>query len=191
MTNEVLQKTGACISLADHAGDFNPAAANVIEVGAPTNVQLSLASVASTAARQSAKFDFGATRGIVYTCVAALEFASGVVAGETVDLYLAPSPNSTAANGNPGGVSGSDAAYSGTSGSTIEESVKQLRHIGSFTATDDVTTTIQIAHIGQFVPPERYGSVVVVNNTTPAFHSDDVEMNIVFIPQITEIQDAP
>jgi len=183
---DFLLTVGTQFSFADHAGDFSPAAATSLEQGTPTNVQLSLASVAAAAARQSAKLDLGSTRAPAFTVMAALEFASGVVAGETVTLYWAASPDATAANGNPGGVSGSDAAYTGTTGSTVAESVRQLLKIGSFIATDDATATVQVAYIGRFAPPTQYGSLVVVNNTTPALHSDDVEMHIVFdsiIPQ--------
>jgi hypothetical protein len=188
MPNEFLVKTGVQISFADHAGDFGPTAANVLEFGTPTNVQLSLASLATGTARQSAKFDFGTTRAPSYASKGAIEFATGVVAGEKVSLYLAFSASATAGTGNAGGVSGADSAYAGTAASTVEESVQQLTYIGTFTATDDITTTVQIAEIASFTTKERYASLVVVNNTTPAFHSDDVEMNIVFNPIIPELQ---
>lgn len=188
MANEVLLKTGTQISFADHAGDFGPAAANDLEQGTPTDVQLALASVANDAARQSAKFDFGATRADRYSCMAALEFAaSGLTAGEIVAFYLAPSPDGTAANGNPGGASGSDAAYAGYS-SNLDDSLQQLDWIGSFIVTGQATTTIQIATVGVFSPPERYGSLIVVNRSGAALHTDDVEMHVVFNPIVDEIQ---
>lgn len=167
--------------------DFSPAAGTSLVQGTPTYVQLALASVAAGAARQSDKFDFGANRAPSYSAMGAIEFASGVVAGEVVDLYLAFSPDSTAANGNPGGVSGSDAAYTGTSASTVAESINQLTFIGSFIATDDATATVQVSDIGSFAAKERYATLVVVNNTTPAFHSDDVEIHIVFNPSIPNV----
>ncbi len=179
MPNEVLIKTGTQLSFADHAGDFSPTAANDLEQGTPTNVQLALASVADAAARQSAKVDLGATRAAQFSVVAAIEFAATPTAGEVVELYWAASPDSTAANGNPGGASGSDAAYSGTAASTLAESVKQLQWVGNFVCTDDATTTIQIAHVGMFSPLERYGSLIVKNESGAAIHSDDVECHMV------------
>ena len=130
MANQVLVEVGNSISFADHAGDFSPAAANNLEQGTPTDCQLSLLSLSNTAARQSAKVDLGENRARRYSVMAAFEFAATPTAGEVVELYWAPSPNSTAANGNPGGASGSDSAYSGTGASTLAESVEQLQFIG-------------------------------------------------------------
>lgn len=189
-TNDIKLVTGATqISFADHAGDFSPAAANVLESGTPTDVQISLASVADGAARQSAKFDFGATRAEEYTVLAALEFAATPTAGEVIELYLAPSTNSTAANGNPGGVSGSDGAYSGYS-SNLADSVKELMLIGLFVNTAQATGTVQKAVCGRFRPPTRYGTLVVKNESGASLHSDDVEMNVVFDPVVSQIQAA-
>ena len=187
MPNEVLQKTGTQISFADHAGDFAPAAANDLEQGTPTNCQLSLASVGDTAARQSAKVDLGATRAVAYHINAAFELAATPTAGEVIEIYWAPSSDATAANANPGGVSGTDSAYAGYS-SNLGDSVKQLERIGTFICTVQATTTVQIAYCGAFAPAERYGTLVIKNESGAAFHSDDVESHIVFTPIIDEIQ---
>ena len=42
--------------------------------------------------------------------------------------------------------------------------------------------------VGIFSPPERYGSLIVKNESGAAFHSDDVESHIVFDPIVPEIQ---
>lgn len=187
MPNEVLLKTGTQLSFADHAGDFAPAAANSLEQGTPTDVQLSLASVADAAARQSAKFDLGATRADWYKIMAAFELAATPTAGEIIELYIGWSPDATAANGNPGGLSGSDAAYTGYS-SNLAASVKQLQLVGTFVCTAQATGTVQIADCGLFTPAERYGVLVVKNESGAAFHSDDVESHVVFDPIISEVQ---
>lgn len=187
MANEVLQKVGTQISFADHAGDFSPAAANSLEQGTPTDVQLSLASLAIGAYRQSAKFDFGATRAAQYSLVAAIEMDVAPTAGDLVKFYLAPSPDSTAANGNPGGCSGSDAAYTGYS-SNADDSIKQLKLIGVMPITVQIATTVQICFCGTFSPPERYGILVVHNDTDQAFEGDDVEMHVVMNPIVDEVQ---
>jgi hypothetical protein len=195
MATEILQKSGNPISFADHAGDFGPTAAYVIEHDTPTDVQLSLASVAAAASRQSAQADLGATRAAAYAIHVCLEVASGAsVSLETVDFYWNASPNSTAANGNSGGCTGGDAAYSGTAQDSLSDSLKQLIYLGSHVATTDDTADgvpVQISQINSnslFYPPTRYGSLVVVNNLTGAFHSDDVEMAVVFSPVIDESQ---
>ena len=187
MPTEILKKEGVQISFADHAGDFGPATANIIEVGTPTNVQFAFASVANDAAWQSAKFDLGATRAALYNVFAALEFAATPGAGESVEAHIGWSPIAAAANGNPGGLSGSSAAYTGYS-SNLEASLKQLDELPLFVTTAQATGTVQIAHMGLFVPKERYGILVLVNRSNIAMHSDDVEMNVIFDPIIDEAQ---
>lgn len=112
------------MSFADHAGDFSPA--QNLEFGTPTDVQLSLASVATGAARQSAKCDLGAVRALLYAVRAAFEFAATPTAGHVVSLYWNNSSNSTAGDGNLGNTTGSDAAYAGYS-SNLSATLPQLQ----------------------------------------------------------------
>lgn len=186
LPDSFLAVEGNCISFADHANDFSPA--NNIELGTPVDVAIQLASVANNAARQSAKADLGANRAMVYEVWAAFELAATPTAGNVIELWWAPSPNSTAANANPGGVSGSNAAYSGYS-SNLDASIKQLQFIGDFVCTAQATGTVQIARVGLLIPKHRYGSLVVYNKSGAAFHSDDVECNVVFYPQVYQVQD--
>ena len=188
MANEVLQKVGTQIIFADHGTDFIGGAAGTSLEVAGTDVQIDLTSITTTNARNSVQVDLGATRARQYSVMAAIEMAASVVAGTVVTLYWAPSPNSTAGNGNPGGASGTDAAYTGTAASTVAESVLQLQRIGVFVCTDDATGTVQVATVGVFSPQERYGSLVVVNNTAVSTHSDAVETHIVFNPIVDEVQ---
>lgn len=192
MANKVLldeqDGTPVQISFADHATDFSPTAANSLEVGTPTDVQLDLTSLADGSARQSAKVDLGAIRAPAYHVRCAFEMAATPTAGDIIELYWAPSGSGTAGTANPGGVSGADAAYSGYS-SNLADSVKQLIYIGAFVCTVQVTTTVQIAEVqGMLVPPERYGSLVVKNESGAAFHSDAVESHVVFDPVFLEVQ---
>lgn len=187
MPNEVLVKVGTQLSFADHAGDFSPAAKTTLEAGGHTDVQLSLASVADGAGRESAQVDLGATRAERYSVMAAFEFAATPVSGDAVELYWAPSPNSTAANGNPMQIDGVDAAAPSGIG-TLAELVLACILIGVFPCTDDATANVQVAHVGVFSPPERYGILIVKNESGAAFHSDDVECHIVFNPVIRELQ---
>ena len=52
----------------------------------------------------------------------------------------------------------------------------------------DATATLQVAIIGVFTPPHRYGSLIVVNESGAAFHNDDVETHFVMDPLIDEIE---
>lgn len=186
MANEVRVKTGDIIVLANLT-DWNPAAAN--NLGARTN-QIDLTSLAAGAARQSEKFDFGALRASAYNLAAAIELLGAPIAGETVDFYLAFSPNGTPANANPGGVSGSDSAYTGYS-LNLTNSLKQLSYVGSLILTVQNTPTVQIdTNIGVFSPPERYATLIVVNKTAADnLVGDAVEMSVLISPSfLYEIQ---
>lgn len=176
---------GTPIVLADTT-DHGPATNN--NLGTRTD-QLALASVADDAARQSAQVDFGANRAPLWNLAAAIEIAATPTAGASIEFWLAPSNSGTAAVGNPGGVTGTDSAYAGYS-SNLDDSLKQLMLIGVMTTTAQATGNVQIdMNIGVFTPPERYGTIVVVNRSGAAFHSDDVEMTVVLTPLEHQLQD--
>lgn len=187
MGNSIYRRVGTQICFADHTTDFSPTTANDLTQGTPSEVQIDLTSVADGAARQSNKVDLGEQRAPAYSVVAAFEIAATPTAGDYIELYWAPSPDPTAANGNPGGVSGSDAAYAGYS-SNLAASVKQLDYIGNFICTAQATGTVQVAKVATFSPSERYGTLVVKNESGAALHSDAVEMHIVFNPIIDEVE---
>lgn len=192
-TNNILVVVGKQIIFADHATDFvGGASGTSLEVATATDVQIDLTGVAAAGARQSAKFDFGEARAAQYNVMAAFEFQSGTppVSGETVDLYLGPSNQSVAGDGNPGGCTGTDAAYTGTAGDSLADSLLQLQPIGAYVATADVTGTVQIAFVGVFSSPTRYGSLVVVNNTAAAMMTDATEIHVIFDPIIDDIAAA-
>jgi hypothetical protein len=188
LPDSILLVEGPQFAFADHAGDFSPTTANDLRTTSPTTVQLSLASVANSTARQSEKCDLGANRPLGFQVSAAFELAATPVAGQTIELWWNPSANSTAANGNVGACSGSDAAYSGYS-SNLDASIKQLTYIGAFVCTAQATGTVQVATVGLLYPRMRYGSLVVYNRSGAAIHSDDVECHVVFEPIKPQIQD--
>jgi hypothetical protein len=194
MANDLLirQQNGTpkSIVFADHAGDFNPAAANDLRDATSdnrTNVQMANTGLANGAARQSTKADLGALFAQAYAARGAIEFAATPTTGKIIQVFWAPSQASTAANANAGGISGADGAYTGYS-SNLEESSLQLEYIGSFVVTVQVTTVVQIAEIGVFSPTQRYGSLVLKNECGAAFHSDDVEIHIVLDPVVPQVQ---
>ena len=185
MANEILIKTGTSIILADST-DYSPTAARTL--GTRTD-QIDLTSLAAAAARQSAKIDFGATRAEFYDVRMNFEIAADPSAGGTVDVYISPSHSATANVGNVGHCTGSDAAYAATAGHTLSELLAHLTFIGSVAAAvQNDADGVQSAHVGIFSPTDRYGCIVVVNNTDQAFHSDAVEHAVGFFPIITEVQ---
>ena len=179
------------IVFADHAGDFGPATANDLRISTDgsneADFDIELANLADDAARQSVKADLGENRAQEYSVRAAFEFAATPTAGQTVELYWAPSHKSAAGSGNPGGVSGTDDDYAGYS-ANLDASLLQLELIGAFVVTAQATGTVQIGEVAVFAPSERYGSLVVVDRSGATFHSDDVESHVVFDPIIPEQQ---
>lgn len=154
--------------------------------------QIDLTSVSAAAARQGAKKDLGATRWPEYKVVIAVEIASLAASGESIDIYWADSPSDTAGNANPGGTSGVDAAYTGTAGDSLADSLLQLIQIGSLITTSDNTTVVQYGTIGILNGSaiHRYGMPVLVNNSAGALMTDAVEMYIALIPIPPDIQAA-
>jgi len=179
MANEILLKELTPTVWADTT-DYNG------DGGTRTH-QIDLTGLAAAAARQGAKADLGATRAPRYAVTARIEFASAPTDLDTVEIYMGPSLSATAATANPGGLTGADAAYTGTAGSTLAESLLQLDYIGTLTCTNDGTTVV-LQQTWVYSPPLRYVSPVVVNSATPAFVADAVEMSITMMPLVDEVQ---
>ena len=154
--------------------------------------QIDLTSVAAAASRQGDKKDMGATRWPSYIVTVGIEIASIAASGETIDLYWASSPHATAGNANPGGTSGADAAYTGSAGDSLADSLHQLTFIGSLVTTADNTTTIQYGTVGTLNGDaiQRYGMPVLVNNSAGALMTDATEMFIALTPTGPDVQAA-
>ena len=146
--------------------------------GLARTAQIDLTGVAAGAARQGAKVDFGLTRASLFRVFVGIEFASASVSGEVVQIYHAGSPHATAGNANPGGTTGADAAYTGTAGDSLADSLTQLQFIGNLRTTSDNTTVVQYGTIGFLRGDEieRYGMPMVFFDTTGAAVADAVEM---------------
>lgn len=179
MANEILSKNGAAIVWADTT-DFG-------DSPIARTVQIDLTSIAAAAARQGVKVDLGATRAARYDVTLRIEFDVAPTSGRVVSLWWAPSPHATAATANPGGVSGADAAYTGTAGDSLADSITQLQLVGVLVATSDAATVVNQQSF-TFFPASRYGSPVVYNEADQALEGDAVEMSIIFTPVIDEIQ---
>ncbi len=192
-TNQVLVKDAASttpkqISFATHAS-YAPATNNVIEIGTPTEVEMSLLNLADGAAVQSAKADFGLVRARSYVVTPCLEYQIAAPTTNTVvEFYLAASGQSGAAVGNPGYATGADGAYTGTP-ATLVEGIAQLQFLGVLVVSADLE--FQIANIGVFSPWHRYGSLIVKNETGQTIcDTDIVESAVVFTPIVDDIAAA-
>lgn len=149
---------------------------------------ISLSSVANAAGRQSVKADFGATRARFYDVFAEVELAATPTAGNLIDVYLNPSSSATAGTDNLANCDGTDAAYAGYS-SNLAASVPQLIYCGSLVCTTQTTATVQKGFVGRVQVPQRYGSIVVVNNSGAAFHSSNTNNQIRFVPVADVVTD--
>lgn len=184
MPNEIYQKPKTAIVIADvtdYAGDL----------GARTD-QIDLTSLASGAARQSAKVDLetlaSGLLAVRFAVIVAIEFAIAPSSGDRIDVWMGFSNSAVAGTANPGGLSGADAAYTGTAGDSLDDSLRQLDFLGALTATADATTVVQFQTVGWFVAPERHVSFVIDNNADQALVADAVEMGIRIVPYVDEVQ---
>ncbi len=189
MANEVLLKVGTQIRFFV-TGSFSPADNGTNwTIGTPTDVVLTLASLADGAGRQSDKVDLGATRARYYEVLGCVDYTLETPSATGyIDYYWAPSTSTTQGNGNVAGNSGADAACPGGAlGSiTLAEFVKQCQFIGRLAVHDGAS--VQNGFVSVFSPSSRYGQLIVVNNGGDAFEADDVEMHQVMNPIVDEIQ---
>lgn len=192
-TNQVLIKDAATttpkqISFATHAS-YVAATNNVIEIGTPTEVEMSLLDLADNAAVQSTKADLGAVRASRYVVTCCLEYqVAAPTTGTFVTFFWSASGQSGAAVGNPGYATGADGAYTGTP-ATLAEGIAQLVRIGFLEVSADLE--FQIADIGVFSPKHRYGSLIVLNETGQKIADTDIiESAVVLTPITTDIQAA-
>lgn len=179
MANEILVKSGTPVVWADttdYAGD-----------GGTRTHQIDLTDLADGAARQGAKADLGATRAKQFAVTVCVEMAIDPISKTSVDVYWAASPHATAATMNPGGCSGADAAYAGTAGDSLDDSLMQLQYLGSVSLTSDDDPVLQIQTFTLF-PQHRYGMPVIDNNGGQAMHSDAIECFVALTPITPEVQ---
>ena len=181
------------IVFGNHAGDFNPTAANDLRISSDgsneTDVELVLLNLADGAYAQSSKADLGANRADEYTVRACIEMQVAVAdAGSVLTLWWSPSHHATAANGNAGACSGVAGAYTGYSADPAD-AVKQLQLIGFMNMTDDAVDSIQIGQVGVLRTLERYGNLVILNSVGEIVcDTDDIEAHIVLDPIVPESQ---
>lgn len=177
--------TGTLIVLAN-TGEYSST------VGLPARTdQIDLGALANGDLRQSAKFDLGANRAPYYAVFAAIEWHSAPSADQLVNFAIGFSNSGTAANGNPAGLSGSDAAYVGYGAAAADgrEAFKQLDTVGSVVTTADAA--IQVAQVGGFVAKDRYGMMVVWNASGVTIaNTDAIETAVIIVPLRYPITDS-
>ena len=138
---------------------------------------ITLAAIANGAGRQGAKGDLGASWNQIYIPVLRVETTATPTSGAAITLAWAPSASATAANDNPGGCTGGDAAFSDA------DLYNQLWILGSLNC--DNAVSVQQVYLGEFRPPTRYGMPVVWNASGAALDADNIQQGVILIP-ITE-----
>ena len=191
-TNQVLIKDGVTGLLFSNSTEYAATDLGDLENtdNAPTAVQFDPAGTVTTQlARQSTKADLTEFRADSYSVTASFEFATAPAAGDTVDLYWAPSHSGTAGKGNMGQTTGVDGAYAGGA-QTLAEGLKKLIFIGSLILSEDVQPFVHTGFVGVFSPPDRYGNLVVHNNGADDYDADGIQTAVAFDPIVTDIQAA-
>lgn len=148
---------------------------------------LSLDALADGTARMGAKVDLGASQSEEYLLIVRIETGTAPTAGNTVEVYLASSHDDSVY---PGGVTGSDAAY------TLGTSNINLKRLGVpaavLIASADANTTLTQAPV-IWRPRGRYVAPVVVNRLGQAIRDEATATNndsrIYLIPRRYTIND--
>lgn len=171
MANEFLFKTGTPITWKAAGGDY----------------AMTMASIIDNAAQQGAKADLGAVRAARWAMRPAINMDAAPAAGKVIELYWSSSPSAVAGAHNTGACSGTDAAYTGSAGGTVDETKPQLLFVDVLVLTPDADAVVQIAEF-IFFPPQRYGMPVLVNKSGQALEGDDDSHQIAIYPLIDEVQ---
>lgn len=171
MANEILVKSGTVVVWKASGGNYD----------------ITLASIAVDAARQGEKGDLGATRAARFAFTVEINMDVAPTAGDVIEFYWSSSPSGTAGTQNDGAASGSDAAYTGSTGGSVDETKVQLIWVGNLVLTPDADGVVQQMTF-VFSPPQRYGMPVVVNKADQILEGDDDSHRITLTPIIDEVQ---
>ena len=183
MANEILLKNDTAIVWAN-LGDYSPAAGVIFT----RTAQIDLTSLASGAAREGVKVDLTTPRATSYRVRLCPELNVAPASGVTIEVYFGLSNSVTAGLDNPGELTGADAAYTGTTGDSVADSVKQFIGPFVYVCTSDVAPISLPMDIGILNPTQQYIVPVVVNSAAQALEGDAVEMYLALIPIINEVQ---
>ena len=181
LPDSIVIQPGTQIVYADHAGAFAPATKTSLLAGGGTTVQFSPISLGNGLGHEAVKVNLGASRAESFSVSAALEFVATPTSRNVVSMHWAPSPVSAAANGNIMQIDGADvAAPSGVS--TLDELIAASQFIGNFQCSDNIAPNVQVSDVGVLFPKEQHGILFIKNDCGAAFHSDSIEMHVVFTP---------
>ncbi len=133
---------------------------------ATVDAEIDMGGLTNTSYRQSVKLNLGTSRFPLYFAEISTEFDTDSTDGATVDVFAGYSHSITAGTGNPIGLTGADAAYSGYGGGSIASALKQIDTIGIFSLIEsaDSDAAPQVGELGFFVPKKQFLMLLVGNN---------------------------
>ena len=138
----------------------------LVKSGTPISVTCTIAGLitsSTSGGRQSAKVDLGATRAQTMLVRLQTSFTTAPTASGAIEVYVAFSSISTAANGNAVNLTGADTAYVGYN-NDLNVAKAQLQFVGIMSVSVTTSTTVaQICDVGTFTPMDRYCQIIVVN----------------------------
>lgn len=134
---------------------------------ATVDAEIDLGGLTNGSGRQSVKVDLTDNRDVEYKVEVSMETDADATEGQTVDVHVGFSDSATAGTGNPGGLVGTDSAYTGGSGGSLAGGLKLLEFAGSLImqATNDTDGVPQVGMIRIIKAHARYMAIVVVNNS--------------------------
>ena len=185
-TNNILQATGTVLIFANST--YSPGTNTTL--GTLTD-DIDAAGLTTGQAREGVKADLLAVHAPFFSVDMTTELATDPAAGGSMDLYWGESHSASAAVGNMAGLTGADADYAGYSVHTLAESLKHLTYIGSLPmGVQNEADGVVIGHVGVFSAFQRYGVLVIHNNTSVTLQSDSIEMAVRFTPFFLDIAAA-
>jgi hypothetical protein len=129
---------------------------------------LTLTSLASssTAGREGAKGDLYDATNARLPALVVLTFETKMTSAPTdatvLELWIGESASATAGTGNPGGLTGADAAIT-----NLDQRKRQLNFAGSLSLSNNIGTGVQRAHFAYY-PAHRYLVPAAFNNSGTA-----------------------
>ena len=149
-----------------------------------SGLDLDLDGLTNNSARQGVDHDLGANQPAKYAIYFCIEPGSAPTSNLICEFYWARMTD--AGLGAPDGITGTDAAYTGTTSDSIDDSLMQLEHIGAIVLTSDAlpqyqsTAEVDASRLG------RYGAPVVYNTSGQTLQTDGVEMYLALVPIIDQ-----
>lgn len=164
------------------AADYAANSGKPARTTSPTTLALDMDGLLNGQAREGVKADLGASFAHAWAIELDVETGSAPAAGVTAEVYFGYSQSSTAANANPGDLTGADADYAGINSNEVETLRGGFDGPYVLTLADDSGASDQRGFIGKIYPSQRYIIPVCLNLSGVTLVADGVEMYLALHP---------